>query len=205
MKIIWHGHACFEVVTDEGSIVFDPYADGALSGLKLPTLYADAVICSHGHSDHNGADKVVLSGKAPTFEITQLNTWHDECGGNKRGNNLITVISAEGLRLAHCGDLGHELSKEQLSALGRIDILMIPVGGVYTVDAVTAKRVAESVSPTMIIPMHYRGCGGGLKNIASCDEFTGLFTENMVQYLKNNELIVTKPVTPSVTVFAWRK
>ena len=89
--------------------------------------------------------------------------------------------------------------------VGRIDILMIPVGGVYTVDAVTAKRVAESVSPTMIIPMHYRGCGGGLKNIASCDEFTGLFTENMVQYLKNNELIVTKPVTPSVTVFAWRK
>ena len=204
MIIKWYGHACFEVVTDEGSIVFDPYADGALKGMRLPTLHADAVVCSHGHSDHNGKNKVVLSGKAPSFGMTQIPTWHDDCGGAKRGHNLITVLEAEGLRLAHCGDLGHELSKEQLEAVGKIDVLMLPVGGVYTVDAVTAKKVAESIAPTMIIPMHYRGCGEGLTNIAYCDEFTGLFPENEVQYLKSSELEVSMPVMPSVTVFAWK-
>ena len=203
MKIIWHGHACFELVTDEGSLVLDPYAKGYVRGLRLPPLCADAVLCSHSHSDHNAAELVELTGKAPGFKLERIPSWHDDCCGRKRGENMITVIEAEDMRVCHLGDLGHELSSEQLDAIGKTDILMIPVGGVYTVDAPTAKRVAEAIAPTVTVPMHYRGKGVGLRIIAPCDDFTSLFPEDVVQYLSTNELTVSKPAVPSVTVFAW--
>ena len=203
MKIIWHGHACFELVTDEGSLLLDPYADGYVRGLKLPPVCADAVICSHSHSDHSAAELVQLTGKTPRFTVERIPSWHDECCGRKRGENMITVIEAEGMRICHLGDLGHELSAEQLDAIGKIDVLMIPVGGVYTIDAPTAKRVAEAIAPTVTVPMHYRGKGVGLRIIAPCDDFTSLFPEDVVQYLSTNELTVSKPAVPSVTVFAW--
>ena len=202
MKIIYHGHACFEVVTENGSVVFDPYADGSVRGLRLPELTADAVICSHSHSDHNAKDKVRLSGKAPGFELTQLSCFHDECRGAKRGENLMTVMEAEGIRLAHCGDLGHELTPAQLRALGRIDVLMIPVGGFFTVDAVTAKSIADKIAPAMVIPMHYRTDGAGLSKIALCDDFTALYPDGCAKYLDSNELVIKAPPAPSVTVFA---
>ena len=202
MKIIWHGHACFEIVSKEGSAVFDPYAKGSVRGFELPPICADAIISSHRHSDHCGAENVTLSGRAPNFSVRQIETWHDECMGEKRGKNLITVIEAEGLRVAHCGDLGHELSEAQLRELGQIDIMMIPVGGYYTVDALTAKAVAAAVSPTVVIPMHYRCGDKGLKSIAGCDEFTKLFPKDLVRRLDTNECTLCKPLTPSVTVFA---
>lgn len=201
MKIIWHGHACFELVTKDGSIVFDPYADGSVRGLKLPEIHADAVVCSHGHSDHSAADRIKLTGRTPAFSLSHIPTFHDECGGKKRGGNLMSVLDAEGLRIVHAGDLGHELDREQLSALGRVDILMIPVGGVYTLDAAAAKRVADAVAPTVIIPMHYRGDGVGLPNIAGCGEFTALYPASKLVYLSSNELTVPHPLSPSVCVF----
>lgn len=202
MKIIYHGHACFEVVTENGSIVFDPYADGSVRGLTLPDITADAVVCSHSHSDHNAKDKVSLSGNSPSFKVTQLSCFHDEYNGAKRGGNLISIIEAEGLRLAHCGDLGHELTPAQLRALGRIDVLMIPVGGFYTVDAVTAKSIADKLDPAIIIPMHYKGDNVGLKNIGECEAFTALYPKDSVKYLDSNELVIKAPPAPSVSVFA---
>lgn len=203
MKIIYHGHACFEVVTENGSIVFDPYADGSVRGLTLPDITADTVVCSHSHSDHNAKDKVSLSGNSPSFKVTQLSCFHDEVRGAKRGGNLISVIEAEGLRLAHCGDLGHELTPAQLRALGRIDVLMIPVGGFYTVDAVTAKSIADKLDPAIIIPMHYKDDDVGLKNIGECGAFTALYPKDSVKYLDSNEFILKIPPIPAVTVFAF--
>ena len=121
--------------------------------------------------------------------------------GAKRGNNLITVVTAEGLTVAHCGDLGHELSGETLQKLGKIDILMIPVGGVYTLDAKAAKAVCEQIKPTVIVPMHYRCGSAGLQNIASVDDFLSLFDESTITRLTSNTLTIEKPLTPSVTVF----
>lgn len=201
MKLIWYGHACFKLETDCGSVAFDPYAPGSVRGLKLPEITADAVVCSHRHSDHYCPEAVTLTGLKPGFAMRSIYTFHDESMGAKRGNNLMTVVTAEDLTVAHCGDLGHELNAETLRSLGKIDILLIPVGGVYTLDAKAAKRVCEQIKPTVIIPMHYR-CGSvGIQSLAPVDEFLSLFDEAEINRLSSNTLTAEKPLAPSVTVF----
>lgn len=175
MKLTWYGHACFKLETAEGSAVFDPYSDDSVPGLSLTKLTADEVICSHGHGDHNAACKVELTGKTPKYGKKQISTFHDDKNGALRGTNLVTVIDAEGLRIAHLGDLGHELSAEQLAELGRVDVLMIPVGGFYTIDGKTAAKVSGAIGAGTIIPMHYRGEGFGYGVIGTVDEFLGEF------------------------------
>ena len=183
----------------------DPYAPGSVKGLKLPEITADAVVCSHRHSDHCCPEAVTLTGLKPGFAMRSIYTFHDESMGAKRGNNLMTVVTAEDLTVAHCGDLGHELNAETLRSLGKIDILLIPVGGVYTLDAKAAKRVCEQIKPTVIIPMHYR-CGSvGIQSLAPVDEFLSLFDEAEINRLSSNTLTVEKPLAPSVTVFELLK
>ena len=110
MKLIWYGHSCFKVICENGTVVFDPYAPGSVPGLELPELKADAVICSHGHSDHCAPEHIILSGHKPEMKLRQIETFHDGKHGELRGRNLISVISSDGISLAHLGDLGHELS-----------------------------------------------------------------------------------------------
>lgn len=186
MKLTWYGHACFMLDTAEGSVVFDPYEDNYMPNLRLPKLSADNVICSHGHGDHSAAHAVTLTGNEPTFKITQISCFHDEAQGEKRGKNTITVVEAEGKRIAHFGDLGHKLDGEQLAAIGHIDVLMIPVGGIYTVDAKTAKEICDVIKPAVIVPMHYRMGSAGLQNVAGVDEFLTLFDEDEILRLGKN-------------------
>lgn len=186
MKLTWYGHACFKLETAEGSVVFDPYSPGSVPGLHLPKLIADEVICSHGHGDHSASDGVELTGRAPKYGKKQIRTFHDQKNGTLRGNNLITVIDAEGLRVAHLGDLGHELSPEQLSDLGKVDVLMIPVGGFYTIDGRTAAKVSGSIGAATVIPMHYRGEGFGYDVIGPVDDFLNEFDN--VRHAESNVL-----------------
>lgn len=172
MKITWCGHSCFLLETAEGSAVLDPYAPGSVPGLTLPQICADAVLCSHGHGDHGYAQGVALSGRKPGFSVTVIPCFHDEQGGRLRGENKIHVIEAEGLRVAHLGDLGHPLSQEQLAALGQLDVLMIPVGGHYTIGPETAAETAKAVGARITVPMHYRGAGFGYEVIGPVEKFT---------------------------------
>lgn len=171
MKLTWYGHACFKLETAEGSVVFDPYSAGSVPGISLPRLTADEVVCSHGHRDHNAAGEVKLTGRTPSYGKLQMRTFHDDRQGTLRGENLITVIEAEGLRIMHLGDLGHELSGEQLAELGVPDILMVPVGGFYTIDGKTAAKTAKALGAGTVIPMHYRGNGFGYEVIGTVDDF----------------------------------
>lgn len=175
MKLTWYGHACFLVETAEGSVVFDPYAPGSVPGLTLPPLRADAVACSHGHRDHGYAAGVALSGRKPGFTLRTIPCFHDDRGGALRGENRITVLEAEGLRLVHLGDLGHALSAEQLAAVGRPDVLLIPVGGHYTIGPAEAEALVRVLRPRLTIPMHYRGEGFGYDVIGPVEDFTGRF------------------------------
>ena len=117
MKLIWNGHSCFTVETSEGTAVFDPYQDGSVPGYAPLTLTADQVLCSHGHGDHNAAEAVTLTGKAPSYKVEELATFHDPEQGTLRGPNTIRILSAEGMRIAHLGDLGCDLTAEQVEKL----------------------------------------------------------------------------------------
>ncbi len=198
MKLTWYGHACFKLDTAEGSVVFDPYCDNNVPGLTLPKLTADEVICSHGHGDHNAIGKVELTGRAPKYGKKQISTFHDEKKGTLRGNNLVTAIDAEGLRVVHLGDLGHELSAEQLSELGKADVLMVPVGGFYTIDGRTAAKVSRAIGAPTIIPMHYRGECFGYDVIGPADDFLNEFGN--VRYADSNVLELGEKCENAVVV-----
>lgn len=175
MKLTWYGHACFLVETSEGRAVFDPYEPGSVPGLKLPPLGAEAVLCSHEHHDHDWAAGVKLSRRRPGYRVETVPSWHDDAQGEKRGYNLIHILCCEGKRVVHLGDLGHVLTAEQVQAIGTPDVLLIPVGGTYTLDAGQAKQVCDQLQPKAIIPMHYRGNGFGLQEVAPLSAFTALF------------------------------
>ena len=174
MKISWYGHSCFRIDSAGGSLVLDPYSDGSVPGLELPALTADAVLCSHGHSDHAGTEKVALSGRAYGGRVETLDCFHDGEGGAKRGANAVRIVSDEGLRVVHLGDLGHELSEEQYAAIGSPDVLLIPVGGFFTIDAAQAWEAARRIGARVTVPMHYRGEGFGYDVIGTLDGYLRL-------------------------------
>ena len=178
MKLTWYGHSCFMMESRAGRVVFDPYADGSVPGLTLPRLTADLVLCSHGHADHAGEDKVTVSGEQTDYTVETLCCWHDDAGGTKRGENLIRIVSGGGARVAHLGDVGHMLSKGQIKALRHVDALLIPVGGFYTIDAAAARELADAIEPQLVIPMHYRGEGFGYDVIGTVQPFLDL-TKNV--------------------------
>ena len=171
MKLTWQGHSCFLLEGESGSLVFDPYAPGSVPGLTLPAMTADEVVCSHGHRDHNYRIGIILTGRENGFRITAFHSFHDEKQGTLRGGNQITLVEAEGLRLVHLGDQGCMPERAQIEALHGADVLMIPVGGYYTIDGAEAWTLTELLEPRIVIPMHYRGEGFGYGVIGTAETF----------------------------------
>jgi L-ascorbate metabolism protein UlaG (beta-lactamase superfamily) len=198
MKLTWLGHSCFLAETAEGSVLLDPYAPGSVQGLKLPALTADLVLCSHGHRDHGYREAARLSGRSCGVRVSTLETFHDEQGGALRGPNTVHILEAEGLRLVHLGDLGHMLSPEQLAVLGRVDLLLIPVGGHYTIGPDTAAELAEAVGARITLPMHYRGEGFGYEVIGPVEPF--LARREKVLRLDSSVLLPGEVETPATVV-----
>jgi len=166
MTITWLGHSCFKIQDKEVTLITDPY-DPSI-GLKLPRIAADIVTISHDHSDHNNVAGVhgkvgepfVISGPGEyevkdTF-IYGIPFWHDKKEGEERGVSIAYRIEIEGISIAHLGDLGHTLTEEQASKLDGVDILLIPVGGKYTIGAHEASEVINEIEPRIVIPMHYK-------------------------------------------------
>lgn len=183
LTITWLGHSCFKVESGGYSVVFDPYADGKVPGLKPLRTEADLVLCTHDHDDHNCRQVVTVkaSGVASPFRIQEISTYHDEAQGTLRGKNTIYILDDGIFRIAHMGDLGCDLPKEQRELLKGLDVMMIPVGGYYTIDAGQARNLAEYVLPNVVIPMHYRGMGFGFDVVSSVNEYLGL-CQNVVRY-----------------------
>lgn len=171
MKIIWHGHSCFEVVTREGRVVLDPYGDGTVPGYEPLSLKADLALCSHEHADHNNREAVEISGADCGVDIEMIASFHDEAGGTKRGRNIIYILSAEGMKVAHLGDLGCELNESQTEVLKGVDVLMIPIGGFYTIDTEQALEIVRQLEPRVTIPMHYRDETHGFDVISTAEVF----------------------------------
>jgi L-ascorbate metabolism protein UlaG (beta-lactamase superfamily) len=164
MDITFLGHSSFRLKGKTATVVTDPF-DPEVVGLKFPKVAADIVTVSHQHEDHNQADLVkdvkrLVSGpgeyEIKGVSIIGIPTFHDEEKGAKRGKNTIYVYEIDGLRLVHLGDLGHKLHEKILEKIGDIDILMVPVGGEYTIGPTEAVEVARAIEPKIVIPMHYQ-------------------------------------------------
>jgi L-ascorbate metabolism protein UlaG (beta-lactamase superfamily) len=169
MKIKWYGHAAFLVTTDQGiRIIFDPYESGAYGGqLAYGKIkdQADIVLTSHDHADHNdtkslpGSPQVVKGSGSKTIKgvsIKGIAAYHDPSKGSERGTNTIFNLLVDGIQVCHLGDLGHVLSEKELGEIGPVDILLIPVGGYFTIGANEATRVVDQVEPKVVIPMHFK-------------------------------------------------
>jgi L-ascorbate metabolism protein UlaG (beta-lactamase superfamily) len=164
MKIRYLGQSCFYIQTADGvRIVTDPYHSDI--GLKMPRVPADILTMSHDHFDHNNVDKVsgdfYRVSEPGNYEnsgirLRGIAAFHDDEGGHKRGRNVIFRIEAEGLTLCHLGDLGHVPDESQLKLIGKIDILFIPVGEVFTFEVEDALKTVNAIKPAVVIPMHYK-------------------------------------------------
>ncbi|MEI6152774.1 MAG: MBL fold metallo-hydrolase [Deltaproteobacteria bacterium] len=216
MKIKWYGHAAFKITTDKGvRIIIDPYESGAFGGAlaygKI-TEEADIVLTSHDHDDHNytkdikGSFTQIKQGVAHNMNnlvIKAIPTHHDSSKGKERGDNLVFVIEADGLTLAHMGDLGHALEKDTIDKIGKVDILLLPVGGFYTIDAGEATKVMNDIGPAITIPMHVKTDKCDFP-IAKVSEFTA--GKKGVKAAKTSEIEINKtglPVEPEIIVMEY--
>jgi L-ascorbate metabolism protein UlaG (beta-lactamase superfamily) len=206
MKIKWYGHAAFMLTTAKGTkIIIDPYEAGSFNGAlaygKI-TDEADVVITSHDHADHNYIKdipgKYIHIDKEGSREIKDviikdIPTFHDDTGGKERGRNLISVIAADDLVVAHLGDIGHNLMQDDLKKIGKVDVLLMPVGGFYTIDASTAVGIMDQIKPSITIPMHYKTSKCAFP-IAPVGDFTK--GRKNVRTLKESEIEIKRETLP---------
>jgi len=193
MKIKWLGHACFLITDSNGKkILTDPFDKSV--GYDLYEGDADLVTVSHHHHDHDYVSGVkenpVIIDEAGTYkkcgiEFEGIPSYHDKNQGADRGKNIIFVFNVDGYKICHLGDLGYELSDDEISKLRNVDILLIPVGGKYTIDANEAARVALSINSHVVIPMHYKTPALGIA-LAGTEEFVSAMDN--AEYVDSNTL-----------------
>jgi L-ascorbate metabolism protein UlaG (beta-lactamase superfamily) len=235
LTIRWHGQAFFEIHTSAGTrIVIDPHAIEAFGERK--NIKADLICITHLHNDHTQvgvienfderkADKMVRLGLIPgkggdrtkeewnpidekfkDVHIRTVGVYHDEMRGMQRGKNSVFIFEVDGLHIVHLGDLGHLLSKDQIKKIGPVDVLMIPVGGVYTINGSEAKKVVEQLKPRYyILPMHY-----GIKGydaLLTPDEFLEDQKKENILYPRK-ELVIDvgakPPAEPKIVMLPWQ-
>jgi len=182
MHITYLGHSCFKIQDKMGpegvTVVTDPF-DKA-TGFKVPNFEADIVTISHNHHDHNNINAIranpFIIDTAGEYDvkgvmIEGVESWHDKKEGKERGKNIIYRINIEDMNLVHLGDLGHTLNDKQLEKVAGADILFIPVGGKYTIDAKQAVEIISQIEPRIVIPMHYRTKESKINDIDGVDKF----------------------------------
>ncbi len=163
MELKYIAHSSFVIKTKTATVVLDPY--GPEIGIKYPKISADIVLISHHHGDHDNSK--AIEGDPVVFDwpgeydckgvaIKGIATYHDNEKGAKRGKNVLFKISAENISILHCGDLGHSLEDKSVEEIGNVDILLIPVGGYYTIDPHVAMQITKQIEPALVIPMHYK-------------------------------------------------
>ena len=213
LTLRWFGQSCFLLTSPGGTaVLMDPF--GEKVGYPVPSVKAEAVTISHEHFDHNNAEaakpgaKVIRglaeSGWAQVNEqvgdvhLRTVAAYHDSRQGMMRGKNTIFIFETAGLTVVHLGDLGHVLDEEQVKAIGKTDVLLIPVGGTYTIDAAEATRVVDQLKPKIVIPMHYKTDKTPNLPVAPVDDF--LKGKPKVQRVKGNELTV-KELPAETTIY----
>lgn len=235
VKIRWLGQSFFQIESAEGRLIaIDPHG---IPAFGRPIVPAEFVLVSHPHEDHalvefveaqkkdtklkeadiyrgvvetkNGKHEwKVYDEKRGSIRVRNVATYHDTVNGMQRGKNSIWLIEMNGLVLCHLGDLGHELSAEQVKAIGKVDVLMIPIGGIYTINGEQAQKVVEQLKPRLyVLPMHYGV--PGYDDLAGPEEFLdGVKKERVKKMLDTNELVIPidlKADQSQIVLLGWRK
>ena len=174
--LTYYGHSCFTVECANWRVALDPYSPGSVPGLGTPGIEADAVLCSHSHGDHGytKAVRIRSHSAADPFTVEKIVCPHDDAGGAKRGMNTIHVLHAFGEKIVHMGDVGCPLPEEAMEKLRGALVLLIPVGGFYTIDAEQADAMARGIDARVVVPMHYRTEKSGLEPIDRLEKFLAL-------------------------------
>jgi L-ascorbate metabolism protein UlaG (beta-lactamase superfamily) len=228
VKLRWYGQSMFQLETaNRFRIVFDPHA---IPQFGRALLRADFVIISHPHNDHDQVEALdtkvkesdiyrgVVVGKGGKQEwkavdekrgqirLRNIGTFHDAVNGTQRGKNSIWIVEVDGLTFCHLGDLGHELSEQQVKAIGKVDVLMVPIGGIYTINGEQAKKVVKQIKPRLyVVPMHYGV--PGYEDLLGPDEFLE-GEKNIKRMLMTNELVIPlemKADAAAIVLLGWEK
>ncbi|MBO4847700.1 MAG: MBL fold metallo-hydrolase [Clostridia bacterium] len=199
MKIKWYGQSCFLLTDENGTAVLaDPC--GPETGYKIGKIPCDAVTVSHDHFDHNfieaaEGEPVIITDEGEHevkgVKIIGFPAFHDDEGGKRRGPNMMYLYEMDGIRILHAGDIGHFLSREQLADIGVVDVLLVPIGGTYTLDYVGARRFANDLRPSVVIPMHFRTpiCSVGIDD---CSNFVATVQDCRIHKLNDCEANIYK-------------
>lgn len=211
MEISYLGLSAFRLRGRGVTVVTDPY--GRETGLKLPRLAAEIVTVSHDHFDHNCVTAVGGTAKrsrplvvaapgeyeAEGISIYGYASWHDSEQGANRGKNTLFLIYIDGVSVVHLGDLGHTLTDKQVEILGKVDVLLVPVGGEYTIGVKEAVKVAEAIGPGIVVPMHYKvaGLAASFDKLAEVEEWVKAVGE----VKRMDKLVVDKEGLPESTEY----
>ena len=193
MKLTWKGHACFTLESNGYELILDPFRE--VPGLEDTSGQINEVLCSHGHFDHCHTEGLTITDGASPFTCVEISSFHDDTNGSQRGPNIIRRLEAEGVSVVHLGDLGHLLSPEQIAPLQGCDVLLIPVGGTYTLDSTQAYQVVEQIKPRIVIPMHYRKGEVGFAVLEPAENFLSHFDPKTVRHYDGPVFHLT-PATP---------
>lgn len=193
-RISYYGHSCFEITSNQGyRIVLDPYEKGSVPGVEVPQgLTCDIVYCSHEHQDHNARHIVSCTNKPLPEDIIEIDFLvpHDEEDGQKRGFTKVHCFIVDGKKIVHFGDIGRTLHPEEKELLQGVDVILIPAGGFYTIDALQAKEIIDVIQPKCSILMHYRSDSFGFDVLQHIDTIKEVFGD--IKQLKEGSFEVGK-------------
>lgn len=217
IKLKWHGQSFFEMIAPNGTrVVFDPHA---IEAYGRKQVLADIVLISHPHTDHSRTEVItnkdkarIIQGLKPStqpgrpadfnpveeeikdLKIRNVGLYHDAMDGLVRGRNTAFIVEVAGLKIVHLGDLGHKLTREQIRQIGPVDVLLIPIGGIYTINGSEAREVVEQLQPKrMVIPMHY---GTRVyEDLLGPEEFLDEVPKELIKKLPGNQVEI-KPGDP---------
>ncbi|MGI6212258.1 MAG: MBL fold metallo-hydrolase [Anaerovoracaceae bacterium] len=185
IKIRWLGHSCFQITDGDYTIITDPYKDGSVPGYPPLRATADRVIMSHGHDDHNAEELITIpedsAAKTCPWTITEIPSYHDESRGAKRGTNTIRILDDGTFRIAFMGDFGCDLPPSDKKKLKGLDLMMMPVGGYFTLPPKRIRKIVRQLDPVVMIPMHYRFGNCGYDVIGTVEDYAKL-CDDVVRY-----------------------
>ncbi len=200
LTLTYLGHACFALEAEGYRVLLDPYAPDYVPGLGTVDCSANLVLCSHGHADHSWKEGIPapLNLLPNPFSLETMQVYHDDQMGSLRGMNTIHILEYNGLRVAHLGDLGHDLSDDQIEELGALDVVLLPVGGTYTLDCQQASDLANRLQVKTVVPMHYRRGDMGFDVLQTLQEFLILRPHH--EELPGNTLEITQEMPETTMV-----